>query len=275
MEIFEEHFRYTVSLLFLAGLFFGSLALIMKRGAIVDAMNRGRKEFTTNLALTFINLVILAPFLALPAGAVRDFIGMSENFAGFWDSIPGWLTVVIAFLVFDFVIYWRHRFEHSPLLWRIHATHHADTALSWLSVQRKHPFSKLLSVCVDLSLLLLMGIPEWAIGTAGLAITFWGFLVHCDVNWTFGPLRHWLISPAAHRLHHIRDERLMGTNFGNTLTAWDRMFGTFCDPTPYVGCETGIEEGTRGIAGELARPFEKRYWRRKPVAVEDDSEAVA
>lgn len=275
MEIFVQSFKSTFSLLFLAGLCFGTLALVVKRTQIIPAMERGRKEFLTSLALTIINLAILAPFFALPSGAIREFLGMSERFAGFWANVPELLTLLGAFLVYDFVIYVRHRLEHSPMLWRIHATHHADTALSWLTVQRKHPLSKLLSVCVDLSLLLLLGFPQWSIGAAGLGIAFWGFFVHCDVPWTLGIFGRVFLSPAAHRLHHIRDEELMGTNFGNTLTLWDRMFGTYCDPKPYIGCETGIEEGTRSIGGELLRPFEKRYWTRKPAKTEEESEAVA
>jgi hypothetical protein len=33
-----------------------------------------------------------------------------------------------------------------------------------------------------------------------------------------------------------------------------------------VNCETGIAEGTRDFAGELARPFEARYWRKGEAA---------
>ena len=31
------------------------------------------------------------------------------------------------------------------------------------------------------------------------------------------------------------------------------------DPKPYINCETGIAEGTRGVWGELKRPWEARY----------------
>ena len=82
--------------------------------------------------------------------------------------------------------------------------------------------------------------------------------------WTLGPLGEILVSPAAHRLHHIRDETLMGSNYGNMLTLWDRLFGTWLDPAPHLGCATGIAEGTRGVWGELARPWEARY-RRTPA----------
>ena len=43
------------------------------------------------------------------------------------------------------------------------------------------------------------------------------------------------------------------------MTLWDKLFATWCNPKPYLNCETGIEEGTRGIWGELKRPWEARY----------------
>ena len=36
------------------------------------------------------------------------------------------------------------------MLWRIHATHHADEAMNWLTLHRKHPLGELFSLVVDL-----------------------------------------------------------------------------------------------------------------------------
>lgn len=262
MDIFADHIRGAAILLSMTAVVFGLLALATKRGKIGGAISRTRQEFTTNLGLAAINLVILAPLFVLPEGTLREVIGTPAALVSFWDRVPGLLTFVAAVLVFDFVVYWRHRLEHTPVLWPIHATHHADTAYHWLTTMRKHPLSKLLSASVDIVLLLLLGLPEWAIGTATLVRTWWAFFVHADVPWTLGIFGSVMISPAAHRLHHIRDEALMGSNYGNTVTLWDKLFGTYVDPAPYLDCETGIAEGTRGLSGELLRPFEKRYWRR-------------
>ncbi|MBX7531747.1 sterol desaturase family protein [Qipengyuania sp. 1XM1-15A] len=263
MEIFADPARSTLLTLAATGLVFGLLALVMKRGGILAAINRCSKEFLTNLGLTLFNLVLLAPLFFVPEGAIRGAIGTPEVFTSFWNSVYAPIALVAAILVFDFVVYWRHRLEHTPLLWPIHATHHADTAMHWLTVMRKHPFSKLLSVCLDVWLLLLLGLPEWAVGGAAFIRSWWGFFIHCDVPWTLGIFGRVLISPAAHRLHHIRDEALMGSNYGNTVTLWDKLFGTYVDPAPYVDCETGIAEGTRGFVGELLRPFERRYWSKR------------
>ena len=262
MDIFADHIRATLVLLGLTGVVFGLLALGTKRTGFWQAVARCRHEFATNFGLMVLNLVILAPLFLFPEDALRDAIEAPDALKGFWNDVPEPLTFVAAVLAYDFVVYWRHRAEHSRLLWPIHATHHSDTAIHWLSVMRKHPFSKLLSVSVDVALLLLLGLPGWAIGLAGIVRGWWGFFIHADVPWTLGIFGHVLISPAAHRLHHIRDEQLMGTNYGNTVTLWDKLFGTYLDPTPHVNCETGIAEGSRSFAGELLRPFEKRYWRK-------------
>ncbi len=271
MEIFAHHSQMALLMLAMTGSVFGTLALLVKRQAIGTALARVRGEFATNLGLLLVNLVLIAPLFAVPEGFIRDHLVAIPALGSFWSSFNELAVFVIVVLVYDFIVYWRHRAEHHPLLWPIHATHHADTALHWLSVHRKHPLSKLLSVLVDVWILFLLGFPEWAIASATFVRSWWGFFIHADVPWTLGIFGKVLISPAAHRLHHIRDEALMGTNYGNTVTLWDKIFGTYLDPRPYLNCETGIAEGTRGFLGELGRPFERRYWQK---AVSTQSELV-
>ncbi|TMM50154.1 sterol desaturase family protein [Qipengyuania marisflavi] len=268
MEMFADHAMGMLTTVGVMAVVFGLLALAMKRAAIVQAMHGMRGEFATNLGMAIINLILLAPLFTLSQGTLHGLLGAPASFVAFWDGMNELLVLVLAILVYDFVAYWRHRLEHHPLLWRIHATHHADTQLHWLSLLRKHPLAHFLAMALDLTLLLLLGFPAWAVGLASLIRSFWGYFIHADVPWTLGLAGRWLMSPAAHRLHHIRDEELMGSNYANTVTLWDRLFGTYVDPAPYLGCETGIAEGTRGLLGELARPWEKRYRRSAKAAAE-------
>lgn len=270
MDIFAHHAQSALTMLAMTGTIFGLLALLVKRRKIGAAMARARGEFTTNLGLLLFNVVLFGPLFAVPEGAIRDHLVALPVLSVFWSDVNNVLVLACAILVFDLVVYWRHRAEHHRWLWPIHATHHADTAMHWLSVHRKHPLSKLLSVIIDVWLLFLLGFPEWAVAGAAFLRSWWGFFIHADVPWTLGLFGKVLISPAAHRLHHIRDETLMGSNYGNTVTLWDKLFGTYVDPAPYLDCETGIAEGTRSFLGELGRPFEKRY-RRKPAVSESDA----
>lgn len=238
---------------------FVMLALATKRGAAPAAALRCRREAMTNAGLVVVNYILLAPLMIVPVLAVRAVLPVHPGLAESWESLPEIALLALAIALIEFAAYWRHRFEHDPALWRFHATHHADEELHWLSVLRKHPVSKFLEMLIDSLPVLLLGFPAWSIVAAQLLRSWWGYFIHADVPWTLGPAGNLLMSPAAHRLHHIRDEALMGSNYGNMLTVWDRLFGTWRDPAPHLGCATGIAEGTRGVWGELKRPWEARY----------------
>lgn len=268
MGIYLDLLRNVVLILAAHGAFFAVLAIATKRGRIGDAVLATRKEFGTNFGLALFNSVLLAPFFEAPSGALHAAIGTNEALTGFWAGLNEVFVLAAAMVIIDLAAYWRHRLEHQPGIWRFHATHHSDTAIHWMTVHRKHPVGKLLSVLIDLLPVVALGLPVWAIGAAQLLRTFWGYLAHADVPWTFGAFGKVMISPAAHRLHHIRDEELMGSNYANTFAFIDVVFGTYVDPTPHVDCETGIAEGTRGFWGELARPWEARYRDAQPASHE-------
>ena len=235
------------------------LAFAVKRGQVREAYRRSRRESLTNLSIWILNYIILVPVFFFPVFLIREALPDFGGLQAFWAGLPLPLTILVSIFVVDFCAYWRHRLEHRRSLWRIHATHHADEAMTWFSVVRKHPLSHWLAMLLDTPLALAIGLPVEAVAVAMVIRSWWGHFIHADVPWTLGPLGLILISPAAHRLHHIRDERLMGYNYANTITLWDRMFGTWLNPAPYVDCETGIAEGTRDFLGELKRPWEKHY----------------
>lgn len=241
---------------------FGALAYVTKRGALLAALKRARPEIVTNLVLLLVNAVVVVPLIAVPILTGHALLPRPDGLVSFWEGLPAAIPVITAIVLLEFAAYWRHRLEHVRVLWPVHATHHADEAMNWLSVRRKHPLGEALSAVIDTLPVVLLGLPYWAIAVALLIRGWWGYFIHADVPWTLGIFGKALISPAAHRLHHIRDEALMGSNYGNMLTLWDKVFGTYVDPAPYVNCETGIAEGTRDALGELARPFEARYWRK-------------
>lgn len=259
MGIYLDLLRNILLILGAHGVIFAVIAMVAKRGGFLAAVKATRVEFRTNLGFALVNSALLAPFFNAPAGALHAAIGADEELTGFWLGINEVVVLAAAILLIDFAAYWRHRLEHQPGIWRFHATHHADTAIHWMTVHRKHPVGKLLSALIDLLPAVALGLPLWSIAGAQLIRTFWGHLAHADVRWTFGAFGMIMISPAAHRLHHIRDEELMGSNYANTFAFIDVLFGTYVDPTPHVDCETGIAEGTRGFWGELARPWEARY----------------
>lgn len=252
---------------------FGVLAYVVKRDAFMDAFRRSRRETETNLALLVVNYILLATFLASASLWWAQRLALSDTLVAFWAGAPAIVVLAVTLLMSEFVIYWRHRLEHIPLLWPIHAVHHSDETMTWLALIRKHPLAYVLALFFDTAPLLLLGIPVWAIAVVAVVRTWWGYFIHADVPWTLGRAGKWIISPAAHRLHHIDDLELCGSNYGGILTLWDRLFGTYIDPAPYVNCSTGVDGGSRGVMGEIARPFEAWSGRRAVDAPQEPAEA--
>ena len=266
MDALAAQSREVVLTLLAPAALFALVALAVKRRAVLAAVRHARRESLTNLTLIAINAILLAGLLTLATDTIHAQLRLFPALADVWLRLPEVWLLVMALLIDEFVVYWRHRAEHMPALWPIHATHHSDEAMTWLSLLRKHPLSYFLGHIVDAIPLILLGFPVWAVAASALIRTWWGYFIHADLPWTLGPVGKVLISPAAHRLHHIDDERLMGQNFGGFFTLWDRVFGTFDDASAYLGCRTGIAGGSRPVAGELARPFEAVLRKREPAA---------
>ncbi|MGX7895636.1 sterol desaturase family protein [Tsuneonella sp. HG222] len=235
---------------------FALVSFLTKRAGALTALRAAWRESTTNLALVAINSILLVGLIALATDGFHDQFRLFPQLADFWQRTPELLLLLLALLIDEFVVYWRHRAEHHPLLWPIHATHHSDEAMTWLTLFRKHPLSHLFGNLVDVIPLILLGFPAWAVAASAVIRTWWGYFIHADLPWTLGVFGKVLISPAAHRLHHIDDERLMGQNFGGLFSIWDRLFGTFDDASAHLRCKTGIAGGSRPTLGELARPLE-------------------
>jgi sterol desaturase/sphingolipid hydroxylase (fatty acid hydroxylase superfamily) len=249
-----------------AAALFALVALVRKRGGAIAALRRARRESATNLALVMLNYLVIAALLTPLANYIDAQLRLVPALADTWPRTPEWLLLVLALLIQEFTIYWRHRAEHSPLLWPVHATHHSDEAVTWLTLLRKHPLSHIFSKLVDSIPLVVLGFPAWTVVAVTLIQTWWGYFIHTDLPWTLGPAGKLLISPAAHRLHHIDEVELKDRNFGGVLAIFDRLFGTFDEASRHLGCKTGIDGGSRTLGGELVRPFEALAQRRKRAA---------
>jgi sterol desaturase/sphingolipid hydroxylase (fatty acid hydroxylase superfamily) len=69
---------------------------------------------------------------------------------------------------------------------------------------------------------------------------------HADLElpWLERILGPWLITPATHRLHHSPDRATHDGNYGDLISLWDRLFGTF---------SRSKERGRVGLEGQVAR----------------------
>ncbi|MGL3822689.1 sterol desaturase family protein [Sphingopyxis sp. R3-92] len=237
-------------------LFFCALALLTKRGAraISDA-RRAAGEWRTNLLIFLFDTLVVLPYVGLPSAWVAAQFGAPAALTGFWFGAPVLLTCVAAIIAGDYIGYWRHRLEHSPLFWRFHATHHSDREMNWFSLNRMHPGNRLMTVTIDMTLLGFLGFPLWAMVLNGIVRTSWGYFIHADLPWTLGLAGRLFISPSAHRWHHVRDQAMAGKNFATVLTLWDRMHGTYQPSFKPCREPTGVEGHSGGFLFEMLQPF--------------------
>lgn len=219
--------------LLMAALFFCALAVLVKGKEAVAAGVRAAKEIRVNLSLYFFDAVFVAPLIALLVEVVQRTVsgfGLIIVSPERWESVGIWGTALGAVFIGDFFSYWRHRLEHTRLLWPSHAIHHSDTEMTWLTLWRFHPINRATTGIIDIACLSLIGFPQWSITLVFAVRHYYGQFIHADVPWTFGPLRFLFVSPVMHRWHHSRDVDGAGSNFATVFSVFDQAFGTYHNP---------------------------------------------
>jgi sterol desaturase/sphingolipid hydroxylase (fatty acid hydroxylase superfamily) len=173
---------------------------------------------------------------------------------------PVLLQALIILLITDLVQYWAHRLFHRHPLWRFHSIHHGAVQVDWFTSVRMHPINFVLYSTSINVIISLGGFSPRALIALLPFNTFYGFLVHANLNWTFGPFRYVLASPVFHRWHHTYADQGGDKNFAPTFPFLDLLFGTFYMPKdrkPSVFGISGRAVPTH-LLGQLWYPFGRR-----------------
>jgi len=197
----------------------------------------------TNFTFIAFNLAggVIIYFLMWPVITLLEIANLPHLPPTLWKNVPLPLAALIVLLVYDFNLYWVHRFLHKSWIWPIHAVHHSDTQLHFLSWSRAH----FLETAVLASSLMVMG--SW-LGLEYHEIFMLGYLksvhqyyVHANLDWSHGPLRYVIAGPRFHRWHHADIQEAYDKNFASIFPFYDVMFGTYYCPGPAVDVPTGFE----------------------------------
>ncbi|MEZ5380489.1 MAG: sterol desaturase family protein [Microthrixaceae bacterium] len=138
--------------------------------------------------------------------------------------------LIAAVLLWDFLFYWFHRAAHRTNLgWMSHRAHHESEYFN-IAVALRLEWFPVLSVPIFAT----QAFAGFGFGTMAAASIINGFyqgLLHTEL---VGPLPRPVESvfntPTHHRSHHDIT-RVDGANFGSILIVWDRLFGTFVEPS--------------------------------------------
>lgn len=153
-------------------------------------------------------------------------IGLADHLRSSWTAM-----FVLTVAAQTLVAYWTHRAMHAaPLFWRVHRVHHADTFVDVSTSLRHHPVELLVTAPAAAAVILLIGTPVSVVlasETFLVAAALWG---HADIRLPHRldrALASVLVTPRVHRVHHSPERHFHDSNFGDTFTVWDRLFGTF------------------------------------------------
>jgi sterol desaturase/sphingolipid hydroxylase (fatty acid hydroxylase superfamily) len=175
-------------------------------------------------------------------------------------DLPLWQQCVAVALIQDVLLYWLHRAFHTRRAWQLHATHHSPTTLDWMSAARFHPVNVILQFTLADVAVLLMGFsPAVFVVMMPLNVVY-SAMVHANLNWTFGPLRHVFASPVFHRWHHTAADEGLDKNFAPTFPVLDVIFGTFYMPPGRLPEQFGNGDPAfpEGFWGQLVYPLRRR-----------------
>lgn len=227
----------------------------------------GLRSFTQ---LTVRGLPTLAGWLALEhANAVypNDW-GMAAH------DVPTWLQVLIIVPLIDLKQYGLHRMQHQfEWWWWFHQAHHAPRPLNVMVSARTNMIeSTLIQDTTAFGIAYVTGVsPTAFIVYHFLALLVGSVFSHANVRprkklaW----YNYIINTPTCHTLHHTKKHDRK--NYAEIFILWDRMFGTFQDPTeegptPIPAAEwedfgTDEEFPTESLLAQHWYPFRRIYHR--------------
>mgnify|MGYP001797258287 CR=1 FL=1 len=205
----------------------------------------------------FNHLAISAIILFGNYHAIHFDWAVSADVQAFIQSTPLWLQFAVIVVCADFVLYWEHRLYHEvKALWPIHAVHHSVETLDWLAGSRGHfiqVFSERAMVMIPLYLL---GADPAALNAYVVFAALQAILIHCNLSFSFGPLRYIFVTPQFHHWHHSSEAPAIDTNYSAHLVLFDWLFGTYHMPDKHWPAEYGTTKKLpKSVWGQLMYPL--------------------
>ena len=112
----------------------------------------------------------------------------------------------------------------------MHRVHHSDAALDVTTAFRHHPLERSVALAWHGGVAVALGLVLAGLLLYGVAALLLSVPQHADLRLP-APLDRLLAvlvaTPAAHRVHHSARPAETDSNYGEVLTLWDRLFGTW------------------------------------------------
>jgi sterol desaturase/sphingolipid hydroxylase (fatty acid hydroxylase superfamily) len=136
-------------------------------------------------------------------------------------------------LFLDFAIYCQHIVSHkwSPL-WHLHQVHHTDLEFDATTAVRFHPLEIVISMMYKVLCIYLIGAAPWAVIAFEIILNGAATFNHSNINIPpaiDNKLRWLIITPDMHRIHHSSLPAETDSNYGFSISCWDRLCKTYIE----------------------------------------------
>jgi sterol desaturase/sphingolipid hydroxylase (fatty acid hydroxylase superfamily) len=190
------------------------------------------KHAFTNLPFVLTNIPAQ---LLLGLAFVKTIEWTSRHQFGFLYLLPKninplWLFVV-SFVFLDFGEYSYHVIMHKvKRLWMFHAVHHSDNIVDVSTTLREHPGENIVRLLFTLLWVFVSGTTFWLLMLRQIIQSITTIVAHMNyrlperIDTVIGLV---FITPNLHQVHHHYKRPYTDCNYGDVLSIWDRLFGTF------------------------------------------------
>lgn len=224
-----------------------------------------RQRWPVNLGLAFLNMGIIR----LTVGGIAYFSAIDAMEKG-WGllhvlNVPEWGAVVVTLVVLDLAIYGQHIVAHKWMpLWRLHQVHHTDLGFDASTAVRFHPLEIIFSLFIKVAIIYVLGASPLAVIAFEVLLNGTATFNHSNVHIPLKVdkfLRWFIITPDMHRIHHSYIQSEMDSNYGFSVSWWDRLFRTYtAEPqksqTEFnIGLNSFRKKEQVGFLKMLALPF--------------------
>jgi sterol desaturase/sphingolipid hydroxylase (fatty acid hydroxylase superfamily) len=231
---------------------------------LVNLKYKKWKHAKVNLILLVFVMIINAIFGIATAGV---FVWLSESEFGLLHlfEAPVWVELIISIMVLDLIAqYIVHIFLHKiPAMWRLHIVHHSDKNVDTSTGTRHHPIDFIIRETFALAAVILMGMPISFYFFYRILSILFTYFTHANISLPLvldKGLSYIIVTPNMHKFHHHFEMPWTNTNYGNMLSVWDRIFGTFVydDLTKIqYGIDLADHTDDENVFVQLGIPFNK------------------
>jgi Delta7-sterol 5-desaturase len=125
-------------------------------------------------------------------------------------------------------IYWAHRLLHVPPLYRwLHAVHHRFREPNPTAAYAFNPADSFFQSLPYHVYVFIVPTHFWVYFSLYIFSSFWTVMIHDRVRYVPAGLASIVNHTGCHTVHHW----CYRYNYGNYFTFWDKLCGTYCDPS--------------------------------------------